>query len=110
VWVDQQGRGDLVVSLTALDASTLSAINARKPSASRGVRVVTATNTAAELETAMHTITQTWRSAHPDAPLVSVGLDTPNNRLQVEITNGSGADLVALASSLTAQTGVDVAV
>ena len=110
VWVDQQSGGDLVVSLTSVDAPTLGAIEARKPNASREVRVVTAKHTAAALEAAMHTLTQTWPSAHPDAPLVSVGRDTPNNRLQVQITKGSGADLAALASSLTTQAGVDVTV
>ena len=110
VWVDQQSGGDLVVSLTSLDAPTLGAIEARAPSASRGVRVVTAKHTAATLEAAMHSLTQTWRSAHADAPLVAVGRDTPNNRLQVQITKGSGADLAGLASSLTTQVGVDMTV
>lgn len=106
-WIDQKSDGSLVVLLTDVSDATHSQIEALMPAKSRGLRIQQVTHTYAQLVEAVDVVREAWGI---EPKLLSIGVDTMNNGVDVEVISKDRAAAIELASKVSSDVGVPVRV
>lgn len=100
----------MVVLLTERDQAVADEILARMPSSNLGLRIVEVAYTEASLMEAVSRARNAWGRIALAIGLVSVGLDTMNNRLAVAVRSVDLPEAQSVAAKLEIELGVPVAV
>lgn len=108
-YIDQRQGGGLVVLLTAPNQAVEDALEARMPTPNLGLRIVGVAYTEASLMDAVSRARDAWERVAPAIGLVSVGIDTMNNRLLVAVRSADLVEAQTAAADLETELAVPVA-